>query len=159
MASWVHVDAGDVLFAEGDPSDAGYLVVSGRLAVTRGGVAVGEVGRGEIVGEIGLLEASPRSATVTALRDSSLVGFDVDAFAALTATHPRLMLSLVRTVVARVGRPGASTDRGRSIAVAVTAATDGHACVAALADELGTPRRRAPRLGGRGSTATSAAQV
>ena len=39
LASWVHVDAGDVVFREGDPSDSGYLVVSGRLAASRGGVS------------------------------------------------------------------------------------------------------------------------
>ena len=56
LASWVHVDAGDVVFSEGDPSDSGYLVVSGRLAASRGGAPLGEIGRGEIVGEMGLLE-------------------------------------------------------------------------------------------------------
>ena len=136
LASWVHVDAGDVVFSEGDPSDSGYLVVSGRLAASRGGASLGEIGRGEIVGEMGLLERVPRSATVVALRDSSLARFEVDAFHALAAAHPRLMLSLVRTVVSRFGRPS-STDRARSIAVIVTAPIDVHACVAALADELG----------------------
>ena len=56
----LRIEAGDVLFAEGDPPDAGYVVVSGRLMATRDGVRIGEVGRGEVVGEIGLIERSPR---------------------------------------------------------------------------------------------------
>jgi CRP-like cAMP-binding protein len=38
-ASWVRVDAGEVVFREGDPPDSGYLVVSGRFAASRGGDA------------------------------------------------------------------------------------------------------------------------
>ena len=55
-SEWVRLEAGDVLFAEGDDSDAGYLVVSGRLTVSRDWSHVGEVARGEVVGEIGLIE-------------------------------------------------------------------------------------------------------
>ncbi len=132
----LRIEAGDVLFAEGDPPDAGYVVVSGRLTATRGGVQIGEVGRGEVVGEIGLIERSPRTATVTALRDSTLARFSVDTFGTLIETHPALMLQLSRTILARVGRPLAKTDRARSIAVAVTAPIDTRACVGRLAAEI-----------------------
>ena len=76
----MHVDAGEVVFAEGDPSDAGYLVVSGRWRPGTTGIQLGEVGRGEVVGEIGLIERPPRSATVIALRDSTLARFSAEAF-------------------------------------------------------------------------------
>jgi predicted acylesterase/phospholipase RssA/CRP-like cAMP-binding protein len=136
LSEWVDLEAGAMLFAEGDHSDAGYLVVSGRLAVSRGGVHIGEVGRGEIVGEMGLIERAPRSATVVALRDTTLARFDVDAFRALTATHPTLMLQLSRTILARLGRPSAATDRARSIAVTVVAPLDARVFVTRLANEL-----------------------
>ena len=136
LAMWVHLDAGDVLFTEGDPSDAGYLVVSGRLGVVQGDVHRGEIGRGEVVGEMGLIERTPRSATVTALRETSLARFDVEAFLALTARHPTLMLQLSRTIVARLARPYDRADRARSIVVAVTADVDRRLLATRLVAEL-----------------------
>ena len=62
--------------------------------------------------------------------------FSVDTFRTLIETHPALMLQLSRTILARVGRPLANTDRARSIAVVVTAPIDVRACVAALAGEI-----------------------
>ncbi len=132
-----HLAAGEVLFAEGDDSDAGYLVVNGRLAASRDGEVLGEMGRGEIVGELGLIERGPRSATVTALRDSTLARFSIEAFRALTATHPTLVLQLTRTILGRLTRPRHHLDRARSIAVAVTAPElDARRTVVQLADEV-----------------------
>ena len=59
---------GTVLCREGDEGDSAHLVVSGRLQADAGGRVVGEIGRGELVGEVSLLTGKPRSATVTALR-------------------------------------------------------------------------------------------
>jgi NTE family protein len=137
LATWQRVHAGEVLFEQGDPSDAGYLLVAGRLGVLRDGEAVGEVGRGEVVGELGVLEAAPRSATVVALRDSSLARIEPDAFRTLAAAHPDLMLHLVRTIMTRSRRPDATGDRARSIAVAVIASAAGGDLLATLLDELG----------------------
>ena len=120
----------------GRPPDAAFLFVSGRLTVVQGGDHVREVARGELVGEIGLIERAPRSASIIALRDSTLARFDVDAFRTLTDAHPALMLQVARTILGRLGRPNESRDRARSVAVAVTAPIDGRRCLARLADEL-----------------------
>jgi hypothetical protein len=63
---------GDVLMRQGDLADALYVVVTGRFAVTVEGrqPPVAELGPGQPVGEIGFLAGRPRTATVTALRDS-----------------------------------------------------------------------------------------
>ncbi|MBK9367863.1 MAG: cyclic nucleotide-binding domain-containing protein [Deltaproteobacteria bacterium] len=59
---------GEVLFAEGDPCDGFYVVLSGRFGVM--GVRDGEplalaiIGPGECIGEMSLTRATPRSATV-----------------------------------------------------------------------------------------------
>ena len=66
--------AGDVLFESGSPPEGVYLLASGRLGVRVGGSRRrAEIARGELVGEAGWLLGEPRSATVTALRDSELV--------------------------------------------------------------------------------------
>ncbi|HSN79685.1 MAG TPA: cyclic nucleotide-binding domain-containing protein, partial [Rhodoferax sp.] len=63
---WVEVTAGATLMRQGDPGDAMYLSISGRLrASVRGddGVEhmVREMGRGEIIGEMSLYTDEPRS--------------------------------------------------------------------------------------------------
>ena len=57
---WIQLNHGDVLFRQGDPGDAMFLVVSGRLRITTSQPeysqrVLGEVSPGEVVGELGLL--------------------------------------------------------------------------------------------------------
>ena len=77
-AEWVSLPAGEVLFRQGDPGDAAYVVVAGRLrVVTRDPEerVINEGGRGEMVGEMALLEGGPRMATVLAGRDTAPARF------------------------------------------------------------------------------------
>jgi MFS family permease len=72
------VAAGTVVVAEGDEADAFYVVVAGRLAVSSIGEHaeprwLNELVGGDYFGEIGLLEQSPRTATVTAVEPSRLL--------------------------------------------------------------------------------------
>lgn len=69
---------GDVLFREGSRAKDAYLVIQGRLGVYLGeGIGerlIGEVHKGEIVGEAGLMNlAARRNATVRALTDCDLL--------------------------------------------------------------------------------------
>ena len=83
-----------------------------------------EVGRGAIVGEFGLLESRGRSATVTALRDSSLARLDATDFQALTVDHTGLAMGLVRRILDRTGDADTGTSTARSFAMAITAPLD-----------------------------------
>jgi predicted acylesterase/phospholipase RssA/CRP-like cAMP-binding protein len=127
---WRHLAAGDVLFEEGDPSDAAYFVTAGRLRVSQRGTdggaqVVAELGRGEVVGELGLLDHAPRSATVRAVRDSTLAALSADVFEGLIARSPALMLYVARGLLTRLRRtPRRSFRRASSLAVAVTAPID-----------------------------------
>ena len=58
--------AGEVLMRQGDSADRFYAIANGEVDIVRDGVRVATVGRGEGVGEMGLLRAIPRTATVTA---------------------------------------------------------------------------------------------
>ena len=74
----VVVKGGEVVVRRGDPSDDLLLVVSGRLRVVLEAPETGservlaELGRGETVGEAGLITGDRRSATVYAIRDAIL---------------------------------------------------------------------------------------
>jgi NTE family protein len=89
--------AGYLLFEAGSDPDGVYLVASGRLGVKtplKSGLTA-EIERGELVGEAGWLLATPRSATVVALRDSELLlipNAELDRIAA-RSTHFSLALA------------------------------------------------------------------
>ena len=72
----VRIETGEVLIRQGDDADALYVVRHGRLRTTAtdndgSSRDVGEVGKGEVVGEMALITDDKRSATVTAMRDSA----------------------------------------------------------------------------------------
>jgi CRP-like cAMP-binding protein len=60
------VAEGTQIVKEGDYANHFMAIEEGTAEVTRDGEAVGELGSGDIFGEIGLLEKEKRSATVTA---------------------------------------------------------------------------------------------
>jgi Cyclic nucleotide-binding domain len=86
--------AGDVLATQGDPGDSLYLVLDGVLAVTVDGNHVGDVGPGAVLGEHSILDASPRTATVTAttpvrIAEAPADAVDREALTRLAPLHRR----------------------------------------------------------------------
>jgi predicted MFS family arabinose efflux permease len=85
----VEVVAGETVIREGDAGDRLYVVRHGRVAVSKVGAVVAELGPGDYFGEIALLRDVPRTATVTAIDDVSLVALERDEFlAAVTGSSP-----------------------------------------------------------------------
>ncbi|NHA67637.1 MFS transporter [Phycicoccus flavus] len=80
------VPAGTALVEEGGPSGSAFVVHRGRLEVLVGGRTVREVGPGEVLGELALLTGEPRSATVRARRDSTVLELPRDAVESVLAT-------------------------------------------------------------------------
>ncbi len=76
LASEVSVPAGKVLVREGDWSYELLAIEEGTAEVVRGGARVAELGPGEVVGEIGVMDAVPRTATVTAGTPMLLITLD-----------------------------------------------------------------------------------
>jgi MFS family permease len=82
-----HVEAGAVVFNQGDPGDEYYVIDSGRVSVAVDGETVGELGPGDGFGEIALLRDVPRTATVTALTELSLYALEREHFLAAVTGH------------------------------------------------------------------------
>jgi NTE family protein/lysophospholipid hydrolase len=114
LVDWVHLPAGSRLFAEGDEGDAAYLVAAGRLRAYRhtNGVEVeiGEIGRAELVGEMSLIDAEVRSASLFAVRDTQLIRFSRSAYEELLQSYPRVAVEVahiaLRRTRAAAARPG-----------------------------------------------------
>jgi NTE family protein len=97
---------GDVLVHEGDPSDILYFVVSGRFCARneRTGDVFGEVGPGQPVGEIGFFSNIPRTATVTALRDSQVLAISRERFERIGRESPGIWNAVATTLSDRLAR-------------------------------------------------------
>jgi len=98
----VHVAAGDALFREGDPGDAMYVIVSGRIVVARDGNHLADLSRGECVGEMSLIDGMPRSATVTAVTDCRLLSIDGDGLARIMAAEVEVARGILRVLSRRL---------------------------------------------------------
>jgi MFS family permease len=82
------VNPGTAILEEGDCGDTFHVVVDGALRVQAGGSDLGELGAGDFFGEIALLRDVPRTATVTALTETTLLAVQrTDFLAAVLGTH------------------------------------------------------------------------
>jgi hypothetical protein len=101
-AVWLTVPAGTELIREGEPGDRFYVLAAGRLRVVRGGIFMREITTpGEGIGEIALLHGVPRTATVTATADSTLLAVDRAPFLAAVTGHPGAFAAAEAQVTAR----------------------------------------------------------
>jgi NTE family protein len=103
------LESGQVLYRQGDPADAVHVLLRGRLralAADAQGVSrvIGDIGRGETVGEMALVAGGTRTATVIAVRDSILLALRRDAVEEVLTRHPKLALSVARLSVERMRR-------------------------------------------------------
>ncbi len=102
--------AGAVVIREGDPGDRFYILESGAVRVTRGGVAVRRLDApGDAFGEIALLRDVPRTATVGADEPTVLLVLGRDAFLAAVTGYP-----LVRAEAAQIVDAHLQADRAVS---------------------------------------------
>jgi NTE family protein len=127
---WVELAGGEILFHEGDASDSLYLVTSGRLeasvASPDGPEIVGQIGRGESVGEMGTFTGKPRRATITALRDTVLARIELATFHEMMKASPALALNLNRVIIDRLQRRNTSQKVAHNVAnIAVLSVSPG----------------------------------
>jgi CRP-like cAMP-binding protein len=110
----VQLLAGTLLFEEGDAVDNDYmvLVLEGQLrAVGNTGLpgeemVISVIGPGSLLGEMGVIDGGPRSASCTALTDVKLGVLSREALVGLVASHPaaaaRLMLGVSKGLAERL---------------------------------------------------------
>jgi CRP-like cAMP-binding protein len=98
------VDAGHELFREGDAGDVMYAVVDGEIAVRRGDVVIETIGAGGIIGELALIDTTPRSATAMAAVPSRLVRVGKQDFTFLVQEHPTFALQVMAVMAERLRR-------------------------------------------------------
>jgi NTE family protein len=146
----VHVPAGGWILREGDPADSMFVVASGRVDVIREGppeILLRVLRRGDVIGELALLQEGVRSASARAQRDTGLLELGRAEFESLIECVPGFAVGMARALAAQVAvsrSQSVSPSPPRMIAVV---GLDG----AAPAAEVG--QMLAEALGVHGSTA------
>ena len=102
------IEPGKDLFREGDVGDAVYLIVKGTVRVFVGGTAgrpektLSEQGAGACIGEMAVLDAAPRSATVRALERTRALRVPGDGFKRVMSERPEMSEAIVAELVRRM---------------------------------------------------------
>ncbi len=96
---------GDVLFRDGDPPDSVYLIKDGKIEISKGEGTrkrvLAVLKEGDFLGEMAVIDGSPRSATATALSKIRLVTLNTEEFKKEIEQDP-MIGALVFTLIKRL---------------------------------------------------------
>jgi CRP-like cAMP-binding protein len=102
LADEVELPADTVLAKEGRPGYEFFVLLSGRVDVTRDGRSVATLAAGDFFGEIALIHRSPRRATVTAVTPVRVLAVSYRDFSPLLATSPQIQTKILKALAERL---------------------------------------------------------
>ena len=105
----VKLDRGERLFSEGDKGDRLYIILTGKIKLTKAAPDGRETllsvhGPGEMFGELSLFDPIPRTSSATAITQAELAGLDHDAMRSFLATRPEVSIHLLQALAQRLRR-------------------------------------------------------
>jgi CRP/FNR family cyclic AMP-dependent transcriptional regulator len=96
------LEKGQLLFKEGDASDAMYVVKKGRIMITKtkgeSEIELAEMGPGQMFGEMAFFDQKPRSANARAAADSEIIALPFANLEAHFKAMPEWLKSMVKTI-------------------------------------------------------------
>jgi CRP-like cAMP-binding protein len=93
---------GDFVFTEGEPGDALYLIVEGKVKVHKGDKQLIQLGLRDVFGEMAVLDSEPRSASVTVLEDAVLLKIGRDDFRDILSERPEIAMGVMKVLTRRL---------------------------------------------------------
>ena len=97
---------GEVLYHQGEPSDCAWLVEQGIVELTslqgRRSTSLGLFGQGELIGELGMLDGGPRTATATAREHCVVLAIEHDPFLERLQDGDPIVRTLVDSMLRRI---------------------------------------------------------
>jgi signal transduction histidine kinase len=128
--------AGEALMREGSAGGSLYVILEGDFEISKrsgkNDVVIAVRGPGEVIGEMSLLDGSPRTATVRSLHDSRLLEIDQATFQELIETSPTAAIRILRTMTSRLRHTQSMLRQSETLAALGTLS-------AGLAHELNNP--------------------
>ena len=99
--NYFELEPGELLFREGDKGDSVCFVVEGALDVYKesasgGDVVIATIPKRRSIGEMAIIDNTPRSATVRARTDTSLVALTEKGFDQILDEHPKIGIAILK---------------------------------------------------------------
>lgn len=113
LAEIVHDEifsAGEKIFNEGEVGDSMYLICSGQVSIRHGSKEIAQLGSGESIGEMAILDKLPRSATAVVLEETKLLRIDAKDFDDILVTHPEIAQCLLKILSLRLRKMISNTE-------------------------------------------------
>ncbi|MCE2764681.1 MAG: cyclic nucleotide-binding domain-containing protein [Ilumatobacteraceae bacterium] len=98
----VTLDAGAVIVDQGQTGREAFVIISGSATVKRNGKKVATLGAGSVVGELSLLDHGPRTATVVADTECTMLVISQRQFLAVIDAIPAISHKLLATLAGRI---------------------------------------------------------
>lgn len=102
IADEVEVERDAVVIDEGELGDSMFLLISGQVRVHQGDKEIAILGERQVVGEMAVLDSEPRSATVTALTDVTLLRISQEDFSDILTEKPEIALGIIKVLSRRL---------------------------------------------------------
>src|SRR5262249_45987444 len=98
----VQVAPGDFLFREGDQRDKMYVLLEGEMEIRLDDYVPETAGPGSLIGEMALIDGSPRSANAMAKTNCRLAPIDKRRFLFLVQQHPHFATHVLKVLAKRL---------------------------------------------------------
>lgn len=105
-----HFTRDEVVFRAGDPAHTMFVLVHGQVEIRIEGRVADVIHPGGILGELGVIDGTPRAATAVATAPTAMLEIDEKEFLKLVQTTPFFALKLMRLLVARLKRTQTMKD-------------------------------------------------
>ena len=92
----VSYEPGQVIFREGEPGDSMYVILEGEIEIRVRDKAIDTSGPGHIIGEMALVDKSPRSATAVAKTACKVVPVNEKQFSFMVQETPHFAITVMR---------------------------------------------------------------
>jgi CRP/FNR family cyclic AMP-dependent transcriptional regulator len=104
---FVHIEQGQFIFFQSDPSEKAYLVRSGKISILLESLdgrklVINEMHSGDFFGEVGLLTGQPRSSSAIARTDAELLVIPREVFLGIVKVETRLVRRMLEMIAIRL---------------------------------------------------------
>ena len=105
----VQLAPGDFLFREGEKGDKMYVLLEGEIDIFLGDLVLETAGSGALLGEMALIDDSPRTANAVAKSPARLAQIDRRRFHFLVQQTPHFATHVMKTLANRLRHMNAVT--------------------------------------------------
>ena len=103
-------DNGETIFRDGDVGDSMFIVLEGKISITKGDKEIALLDKGASLGEMALLDNENRSANAIAKEDSILLKINQDVFYELMESNADIMKQIIKLLTGRIRTANAKLE-------------------------------------------------